>query len=124
MPPKAQAKTVETVEAPALASDESAAESADENLVSHPKFGLISWADLEEVMRAEARSEIEAKKSPDRRGPVELVGGVGESYELGGEEKPLGPICETCFAGGWEAHPTAVASDSVTCEHGSWNRKA
>lgn len=125
MPPKAQAKTIETVPAPVLEADSTKdtkgadsladltpdkSDAAGEDLVNHPRFGLISWSELEEALRAENRVDFEAKAKAK-----------AEAAKLEEDAKPA-PICEACFPQGWDSS-NAVGQDAVGCEHGSYARK-
>lgn len=119
MPPQAKkttaGPTAETVESPVL-NDDSGKLSADkpaENpveptpetvMVNHPRYGLVSLADLEQILRAELAAEAEAAKEP----MIE-------------PDEALPVLCKHCFPEGWESK-NVVGKDGVGCEHGSWTR--
>lgn len=74
----------------------------DKVMIQHPVYGNISLADLEEVLRAEIKSE-EQREEADQEG--------GESE-----------ICGRCFPEGWNSK-NAAGQEGVGCEHGSYTRR-
>lgn len=74
----------------------------DTVMIQHPVYGSISLVDLEEVLRAEIKSEKQRE----------------EADQEGGESE----ICGHCFPEGWDSK-NATGQDGVGCEHGSYSRR-